>query len=261
MFWTVFESLCENKGMTPNGVCKDLGLSNATATHWKNGKQPSKKTLNLLSDYFAVSPEYLMAGVDKNVLPMKDITETENYSWKNEPKNEIEYRYNAAIRAVIFIHGPEKGQAMLSAVKLPADTATTLSQAQKEYLAFKIGTNANFFDTTNLLECSPEELMKKAENCGLLPDYQDIEELKRDYPEVEQWEKSFKIKYISAVQKKIDSTCFEDFIDTIISYRKEEQYKILAIFLSSVEKYKEEKQSKLNANYNNAIAKKDGSAS
>lgn len=40
MFWDRFYSLCLEAGTKPNPVCAELGLSSATATHWKNGKQP-----------------------------------------------------------------------------------------------------------------------------------------------------------------------------------------------------------------------------
>lgn len=261
MFWTVFETLCENKGMSPNGVCKELGLSNATATHWKNGKQPSKKTLALLSEYFSVSPEYLMAGVDLNAVASADTFENNEYSWSNEPKSETEYRYNAAIRAVAILHGNEKGYAMLSAIRLPADKPTELTKAQKEYLAFKSGTNAEFFDDDDLLVCSPEELTEKAESYRFDLDYRSLYELKKDYPEAEQWDNLFRTKYINVAQKKVDMTCLESVIDTLSGYRNEEQYKILAMFLSAVEKYEEQKHRKVNENYTNAVAKKDSSVS
>lgn len=59
MFWDNFKKLCDERGDTPNGVCKKLGLSNATATHWKNGAEPSGKTLNKIADYFGISIDSL----------------------------------------------------------------------------------------------------------------------------------------------------------------------------------------------------------
>ena len=37
MFWDIFVSLCTRKGLAPNNVCANLGLSTAIATKWKNG--------------------------------------------------------------------------------------------------------------------------------------------------------------------------------------------------------------------------------
>lgn len=69
MFWDVFLVLCANAGKSPNSVCKELGFSNATATHWKNGQQPRTSTLSKISDYFGVSTTYLLSGVDEQKTP------------------------------------------------------------------------------------------------------------------------------------------------------------------------------------------------
>ena len=61
MFWKNFEKLCVLKGISANGVCKDLGFSNATATHWKQGAKPNNSTLKRIADYFGVTPESLVA--------------------------------------------------------------------------------------------------------------------------------------------------------------------------------------------------------
>lgn len=60
MFWNIFFNLCQNNNIKPNAVCKELGFSNATATHWKNGKTPNGDTLCNLADYFNVSVDYLL---------------------------------------------------------------------------------------------------------------------------------------------------------------------------------------------------------
>ena len=62
MFWEIFTSLCKSKGSSANGVCKELGFSNAAATKWKKGAEPSGKTLKRIADYFGVSTDYLLTG-------------------------------------------------------------------------------------------------------------------------------------------------------------------------------------------------------
>ena len=62
MFWEVFEMLCKSKGLTANAVCKELGFSNATATKWKKGADPSGKSLQKIATYFGVSTDYLLNG-------------------------------------------------------------------------------------------------------------------------------------------------------------------------------------------------------
>ena len=64
MFWEKFVSLCNENGVSPNGVCAELGLSNAVATKWKNGSAPRASTVRKIADYFGVSVSYLLGVVD-----------------------------------------------------------------------------------------------------------------------------------------------------------------------------------------------------
>ena len=86
MFWENFKNLCKSKGETPNGVCKALKFSNATATHWKNGKSPNAKSLQAIANYFDVPVDYLLRNAqepeteDENDSNMQ---ESSNMFWKN----------------------------------------------------------------------------------------------------------------------------------------------------------------------------------
>lgn len=91
MFWETLSNLCNERGVSPNGVCAELGLSNATATKWKNGAVPRQSTLRKIADYFGVSVDYLLgtpadpqketeptAAVDPELLSLiDDMTEEE----------------------------------------------------------------------------------------------------------------------------------------------------------------------------------------
>ena len=60
MFWKNLCRLCNDNQTTPNTVCKELKLSSATATHWKNGAVPRDTTLHLIADYFGITVEDLL---------------------------------------------------------------------------------------------------------------------------------------------------------------------------------------------------------
>lgn len=60
MFWEFFCDLCTSIGKKPNTVCRELGFSNATATHWKNGSTPNGEALIKLSQYLGVSTDWLL---------------------------------------------------------------------------------------------------------------------------------------------------------------------------------------------------------
>lgn len=72
MFWNFFCDLCLAVGKKPNTVCRELGFSNATATHWKNGSTPNGEALIKLSQYFGVSTDFLL-GLEQ--LPGKAMPE------------------------------------------------------------------------------------------------------------------------------------------------------------------------------------------
>lgn len=53
-FYKKYCELCAQKNVSASFVASAIGLSNAAATGWKKGKQPSDVTLAKLSDYFGV---------------------------------------------------------------------------------------------------------------------------------------------------------------------------------------------------------------
>lgn len=66
MFFDRIVELCNKKGIYPNTMCAELGLSNAVATHWKNGSIPHRTTLKKIADYFDVSTDYLLGRAEAN---------------------------------------------------------------------------------------------------------------------------------------------------------------------------------------------------
>ncbi len=69
MFWKNLCRLCNDRQTTPNTVCKELKLSSATATHWKNGAVPRDTTLHLIADHFGVTVEDLIRNPDEQPAP------------------------------------------------------------------------------------------------------------------------------------------------------------------------------------------------
>lgn len=61
MFWDNFAYLCKINNLTPNGVAKSFGLSNAAATQWKKGNLPKISLLQQVSRYFDVSIDWLLS--------------------------------------------------------------------------------------------------------------------------------------------------------------------------------------------------------
>lgn len=62
MFWDNFYKLCINKGSKPNPVAKELGISSATLTKWKDGTLPNLSTAIDIAEYFNVTMDELING-------------------------------------------------------------------------------------------------------------------------------------------------------------------------------------------------------
>ena len=64
MFWERFEAFCSAKGLKPNPVASQLGISSGSVTGWKNGKVPRIEALISIAEYFSCSIDYLLGRTD-----------------------------------------------------------------------------------------------------------------------------------------------------------------------------------------------------
>ena len=63
MFYDLFCSLCEQKGVSPTRAALDIGLSKSTPTTWKKkGTTPQAAQLQKIADYFGVTVDYLLGA-------------------------------------------------------------------------------------------------------------------------------------------------------------------------------------------------------
>ena len=69
MFWDRLIELCNQKGISPNFVAKELGITSGTVTSWKKGGVPRDTTMKKIADYFGTSVSYL-SGLTDNPDPI-----------------------------------------------------------------------------------------------------------------------------------------------------------------------------------------------
>lgn len=69
MFYDVFMSLCEKKGVSPNKALTDCGVSRTSTAKWREGATPRGVTLQKLADYFNVTTDYLLTGEETKKAP------------------------------------------------------------------------------------------------------------------------------------------------------------------------------------------------
>lgn len=107
MFYDLFKSLCDAKGVSVSRACLDMGLSRSIAAKWKNTKtNPSAEVLPKIANYFHVSTDYLLGKEDTKKAPAKQEPTDEDIMFalwgdtKDIDKDDLEdvKRYAAFIR-------------------------------------------------------------------------------------------------------------------------------------------------------------------
>lgn len=80
MFYDVFTSLCEKKGVSPNKALTDCKISRTSTAKWREGATPRGVTLQKLADYFGVTTDYLLTGEETKKSPTdgeREVTDRE----------------------------------------------------------------------------------------------------------------------------------------------------------------------------------------
>lgn len=72
--WTLYENiqtLCEERGIKGGKMCVDLGLSKSLMTDLKSGRKKSinSETAKKIAEYFGVSIDRVVGGIDKEKAP------------------------------------------------------------------------------------------------------------------------------------------------------------------------------------------------
>ena len=61
MFYSYFDYLCKQKGVSKNKACQEMGVSRNVAAKWKStNTNPNMTTLSKISEYFGVSIDELL---------------------------------------------------------------------------------------------------------------------------------------------------------------------------------------------------------
>ena len=68
-FFEQYTKLCKERGMSANGVAKEIGLPSSSVTYWKRGSLPQQRTLERVAEYFGVSADYLLGYTDEKEKP------------------------------------------------------------------------------------------------------------------------------------------------------------------------------------------------
>ena len=116
--YEVFEQLLQKYGITAYKVSKETGITQSTLSDWKRGRStPKTDNMKKIADYFGVSVEYLMTGIEEP--KEKEITLT--------PKDErdIAKDLNSIMEK---LRNGENGPASFDGAEIPEETQELFAQ-------------------------------------------------------------------------------------------------------------------------------------
>ena len=116
--YEVFEQLLQKYGITAYKVSKDTGITQSTLSDWKRGRStPKTDNMKKIADYFGVSVEYLMTGIEEP--KEKEITLT--------PKDERDIAKDLTSIMEKLRNG-ENGPASFDGAEIPEETQELFAQ-------------------------------------------------------------------------------------------------------------------------------------
>ena len=78
MFYDIFLSLCQEKGIKPSAAAEACGINRSNVSLWKSkGYTPRSEALNAIAEYFGVSVDYLLGNEKEPVTDSDGFTEAE----------------------------------------------------------------------------------------------------------------------------------------------------------------------------------------
>lgn len=109
MFWDRFVKECERKGLKPNRVAREIGISSATITKWSNGSIPRGETLSKVASYFGVTSDYLLGNTEERIVPSNKL-EGIDFALSGEIKNLTENEKQDLLDYIQFKKQQKKGR-------------------------------------------------------------------------------------------------------------------------------------------------------
>lgn len=73
--YEIFKQLLQRYGITAYKVSKETGVTQSTLSDWKRGRStPKTENMKKLADYFGITVDYLMTGIDTPKQKERELT-------------------------------------------------------------------------------------------------------------------------------------------------------------------------------------------
>lgn len=95
----IFQIL-DKKGITAYKMAKDIGMSTARLSNWKQGKStPSAEALSQIADYLGVSTDYLLGRTDDPAFTIPEYQYFSEHELTEEEKKKVDEYVELLIKA------------------------------------------------------------------------------------------------------------------------------------------------------------------
>ena len=84
MFYERYLELCRQRGLSPTGAGRRIGISSRTSANWAFGAEPRPDTVKRIADYFGVDVSYFY---EDDEIESKDDKLVENFIEEMRQKN------------------------------------------------------------------------------------------------------------------------------------------------------------------------------
>ena len=252
--------VADQKGFKQNDICAVLDITSGTYSTWKKRKtDPPAKYIPRICELLGVSESFILTG--KETDKTKFIPELKTYHSNFSEIDEISRKYNAICRSLRVFNGKKDAFALLSAVGIPNDKPVAFTESQLNYLAFKTGINAVFFEDKDIGKCDADTMYAKVKACTFDRDFDFLDELEAVYPEAKQWESNYKFLSFQAMQIGVNLKVFEEMTSILSRFNDKAQIEINAIFKKAVEEYEEQLKKKMARELDDTSAERKGEVS
>ena len=95
-FAQILENLMKEHNLSNYQFAKDLDIHPTTVANWLSGKEPRKRTLAMLSNYFDVSVDYLLGKEETKKLLINEDEELTEYLEELKTRPEMKMLFSLA---------------------------------------------------------------------------------------------------------------------------------------------------------------------
>lgn len=115
MFYERYLELCRQRGLSPTGAGRRIGISSRTSANWAFGAEPRPNTVKRIADYFGVDVSYFYHDDESE---SNDDKIVENFIEEMRSKNELTDDENLMLQLFRDLTDAGKNELMVTAIKI-----------------------------------------------------------------------------------------------------------------------------------------------